>query len=97
MLIAARRWGSQWAGHQITLRCDNMAAVSIINRGSSRNPMVMDWLRELFWLSATHNFRIIALHVPGAINTRADALSRFEFSRFWPALTDCSPLPLRLE
>ena len=91
LLAAARRWGKRWTGRRVILRCDNLAAVGIINRGTTRHPVVMSWLRELFWLSATHNFRISAIHVPGVFNTRADALSRFDFTRFWAALTDQFP------
>lgn len=34
----------------------------------------MHWLRELFWLSATYNFRITARYIHTASNTMADAI-----------------------
>lgn len=65
----------------------------------------MEELRDLFWLSARHNFHITALHVEGLRNTVADALSRLHepqfLSRFYTALLDYLPrrfvnnMPLR--
>ena len=39
---------------------------------------MMHFLRILFWLSAQHNFRITAVHVPGCTNTLADDISRLD-------------------
>ena len=47
-----------------------------INKGSTRNSFVMNWLRRLFWLSAIYNFRITARYIEGADNVIADAILR---------------------
>lgn len=39
-------------------------------------------IRRLTLLSLVHNFHIIAIHVPGASNEIADALTRQQWSRF---------------
>lgn len=36
----------------------------------------MSFLRELFWLSATYNFQLVAVHLPGKANVFADHVSR---------------------
>ena len=36
----------------------------------------MHYIRQLFWLSAIYNFRLIAKHIPGKNNVLADAVSR---------------------
>ena len=74
--VAARRWAPLWANHHVIIRSDNEAAVAMINKGSTRNTTVMAWLRHLFWLSAVHNFRITAIHIPGENNIVADRISR---------------------
>ena len=74
--LAARRWGPQWANHHVIVHCDNQAAVAMINKGTTANPIIMSWLRDLFWLSAIHNFRLTAVYVPGIDNIRADRISR---------------------
>ena len=74
--LAAKRWGPQWANHHVIVHCDNQAAVAMINKGTTANPIIMSWLRHLFWLSAIHNFRLTAVYVPGIDNIRADRISR---------------------
>ena len=94
--LAVRRWGPQWANHHVIIHCDNQAAVAMINKGTTANPIVMSWLRHLFWLSAIHNFRLTAVYVPGIDNIRADRISRMhngvallqlysEFCRYTPS------------
>ena len=73
---AARLWGHLWANRLVTVYSDNTAAVSIINKGTTKDPRVMDSLRNVFWLSAIFNFRLKALYYPGIRNTLADACSR---------------------
>ena len=72
---AAFRWGHSWAKQHIIIHCDNLAAVYIINKGSTAHPLIMHALRLLFWLSAIYNFRFIAVYVQGHLNTTADAVS----------------------
>ena len=73
--LAARCWAPQWANHCVIIECDNQPAVAMINKGSTKNPVVMAWLRDLFWLSAVYNFRIQAVYVPGKYNIISDSIS----------------------
>ena len=75
-VFAAFRWGPLWENHHVIIHCDNVAAVHIINKGSTNHPLVMSFLRKLFWLSAIHNFRFTASYIKGQLNTTADAVSR---------------------
>ena len=50
--------------------------MAIINKGTSRNPLVMTALRELFWHSADFNFEIKAVHIAGCDNLLSDTISR---------------------
>ena len=78
---------------------DNEATVHIINKGRSKVQPVMRLMRRLTWCAASGNFIIIAKHIPGINNNIADALSRFQVSRFrqlapGAALKPCQcPLP----
>ena len=76
IIIAARRWASQWINQHVLVETDNTAAMYIINSGTCHNTQAMSWLRELFWLSAWHNFHITARHIPGVDNVHSDFLSR---------------------
>ena len=75
--LAARCWGSLWANQHVVIKSDNQAAVAMINKGTTANPQVMEWLRDLFWLSAIYNFRITASYIPGVDNVFADFLLKF--------------------
>ena len=66
--FAALTWVQCWRNKRI--------AVHIINKGSTFNPLVMDALRYMFWLSAFFNFKLTARHIPGQCNIIADAISR---------------------
>ena len=75
-VFAAFRWGHLWKNHHVIIHCDNVAAVHIINKGTTAHPLVMFFLRQLFWLSVIHNFRFTAVHIKGDLNTIADSVSR---------------------
>ena len=56
--------------------CDNQAVVCIVNQGSSRDPEVMHLVRCLAFIKARCQFELVASHIRGSSNTKADALSR---------------------
>ena len=73
---AAMVWAPLWTNKKIYVHCDNQCAVYTINKGISKNPLVMDSLRRVFWLSAIFNFRLKARYYPGSCNIIADCISR---------------------
>ena len=80
IFLAAKRWGCQWENCHAIIHSDNQATVAMINKGTTSNPLVMSFLRELFWMSATLNFRITARYVPSIDNHISDAISRLHES-----------------
>ena len=62
-ILTAFRWGPLWANLHIIILCDNIAAVHIINKGTTAHPLIMHALRPLFWMSAIYSFRFTAVHV----------------------------------
>ena len=81
IILAAKRWATSWANQRIIIHSDNQAAVQIINKGTTANELMMRELRELFWLSATNNFHIVAVYLEGSKNSLADAISRLHDPR----------------
>ena len=72
----------------------------MLNKGTTKNRVMMDYLRQLFWYSAAYNFLHKVFHIPGKLNVWPDHISRlhqeeylvafgqFELSSFGPnALT----------
>ena len=82
IIIAAVIWGKDWGGKTIRVWCDNIAAVSTVNLGTSRNQEAMHLARCLVFIKAKFKFDLVAAHLPGASNCRADALSRNRLSLF---------------
>ena len=73
VVVAAQRWAKLWQNKHIIIYSDNSVTVSSLNKGTSRNPVVMQCLRKLFWLSAYHNFHLTSWHIAGAQNIAADS------------------------
>ena len=49
IVYAAKHWCKEdWSNKHIIISSDSTAAVSIINKGTCRNPVVMKFLQELF-------------------------------------------------
>lgn len=82
IVMACVLWGHLWSCKKILFHCDNMATVEIIRNGRSKVPSIMKLMRRLTFHSATHNFIIYAKHIEGKNNCIADALSRWQMSRF---------------
>ena len=76
IVLAAEHWCMAWQNKRVLVICDNSTSVSCINRGTSRSPLLMKYLRYMFWLSVVYNFRLTAMHVPGVDNVLADKISR---------------------
>ena len=76
VLFAAQRWAPMWANHCVIIHTDSTTAKAIINKGTCRNNTVMRAMRKLFWLSASYNFELKAVHVPGKNHILPDIISR---------------------
>lgn len=97
IVVASVLWGSVWTRKCITMFCDNVATVDIINKGRSHCQAIMSILRRLTWQSVIHNVIFKADQISGRTNNIADALSRFRlqaFRRLCPAANkDPTPCP----
>ena len=100
ILYALVMWGSHWRGRVVVFHCDNMAVVSVVNTGSSRDSTLMHMLRCLFFVAAKFEVQVRAQHIPGIMNVAADALSRNNLPHFLQVVhqadPDPSPMPAAL-
>lgn len=74
--LAVNRWAHLWANCMVVVHSDNITALAGLNKGTSKSPLAMKGLREIFWLSNAYNFTIGGVHIPGVDNAKADAISR---------------------
>ena len=77
MVLASMLWGPGWQGESIVVHCDNLAVVEVVNAGYSKDPLLMQMLRCLFFIIAHHNFSLRATHIQGRLNVGADAVIVF--------------------
>ena len=92
IVIAAALWGPQWTQQRIAFRSDNMAVVELLKSGTSQDPLLMHMLRCLAFYSAFYCFQITSEHIPGILNTAADALSRNNISLFQSLVPQVQPV-----
>ena len=76
IVIACGVWARYWCRRSVTVHYDNTETVAVVNLGYSREPPIMHLLRCLFSIRATYQFSLYAVHISGAQNSWADALSR---------------------
>lgn len=75
-------WAEQLYAKTLLLHIDNLSLVHIINQKSSKNNRVMVLIRALILYTLCYNIQVRAIHVAGKNNDIADAISRFQWSRF---------------
>ena len=82
LVAAACTWGANWAGHRVIIVTDNQSITQIWDKGTTPAPDIMAVVRKLFLVAVTHDFSLALKHIRGHYNPLADALSRFQMSRF---------------
>ena len=77
VVIAVKRWGSNYRNKNLLLHCNNKSTVEVINHGNAKNEFSQACLRELVWLCAHFNLWVKVKFLPGVDNRFADLCSRF--------------------
>eukprot|EP00731_Ephydatia_muelleri_P007101 Em0003g1349a len=93
IVAAASTWGHLWAGLRIHFHCDNLPIVQAWARQSAKHPDLMRLLQTLFLVAAQHSFTIRLSHLPGRLNSIADALSRNNLPLFFTLAPQADPQP----
>ena len=60
VVVASHLWGHHWAGKRVEFCSDDMAVVSILCSGTSKDPSIMVLLRSLSLSAAHHSFAFTA-------------------------------------
>ena len=81
IVLSVQLWGHQIQNTKILFMSDNQSVVFMINKKTSKDPMLMDLLRKLVVATMMNNIEFQAKHIPGKHNVIADLLSRFQDQR----------------
>ena len=81
--IAVLNWINKYENKKITIFCDNMSVVQMVNNNSSKCKNCMVLIRIIVLQCLTHNVSLHVKHVRGKSNTFSDLLSRMKYKQFW--------------
>ena len=77
ILVAVKIWSSNWQHEHILVHCDNLAVVTILTTGKTKEQTLATIARNIWLQCATHDIQLTVTHVAGTKNTLADLLSRW--------------------
>ena len=82
VVVAVVSWIHLYPNRKVTLFCDNMSVVHMINNNASKCRNCMVLIRILVLHSMIHNVKVSAKHVMGKMNSYADLISRMKYREF---------------
>ena len=85
IIISCMVWGSLLKQRSTEFHCDIQGLVAVINKGSSKDAVVMHLLRCIWFFTAVFDIHITATHIAGKLNNAADMLSRNQAAKFLKA------------
>ena len=96
IVAAVLTWGSGWQGKRVIFITDNKPITEIWHSGTTSSIHLMSLVRKLFLIAARLEFSVSFKHIYGVNNPVADALSRFQMSKFHHLVPDADQQPTRL-
>ncbi|XP_062597918.1 uncharacterized protein LOC134259342 [Saccostrea cucullata] len=93
IVLGVMIWAESLRNKKLLLHIDNLSLVYIINNKSSKNKRIMILVRMLVLQTLKFNVQIKAQHIPGVKNEIADAISRFQWTRFRQLAPWADPFP----
>ena len=76
VVVACTMWGEHWRHQKVLVHCDNLAVVHMICSFTSKDPIILYLLQCLHFVLARFDIALRAKHIPGVLNSIADAISR---------------------
>ena len=82
IVVSISIWASKLENKCILLHTDNQGLVEVINKKTTKDKKLLALLRELVLQCLKHNILFRAIHMPGVLNVKADALSHLQVTKF---------------
>ena len=97
IVVALELWGADLGNKRLMLFTDNLSLVSVLNKQTSKDPLVMILVRRLVLACLKSNVVVFAQHISTSKNKLADLLSRLQIQQFHllhpTADRDPTPIP----
>ena len=77
VMVAVKFWAKHWTGLKLTIYCDNEAVCSCIGSGRTKDPLLLNCLREICYFASLYEFQLRAFHLSSNANRLSDILSRW--------------------
>lgn len=82
IVLSVRIWADNLANRCVIFHTDNQALAEVINKKTTKDRELLVLVRALVLSCLRHNILFRAIHLPGILNTKADALSRLQVDKF---------------
>lgn len=82
VVLAMYLWAPLLKTKKIIFNIDNMALVSVVNKRTSKDKLVMKLIRPFVLQTMLNDIQFKSVYLPSSDNGIADSISRFQFQRF---------------
>ena len=82
ILLSLRTWGDFWQHSTVSLFCDNLAVVQVVETSKTKDPFLAACIRNIWLITAALDINLEVSHIRGADNHIADLLSRLYSQKF---------------
>lgn len=93
IVISCMVWAPHLTKHRVPFQCDNMSLVRAIQKGNSKEPVIMYLMHSLWFLWPYHDTDLVINHIAVMNNCAADMLSRNNMSESFMSFPQISWLP----
>ena len=76
-IIALKLWRKRIANRNVLAFCDNQVSAEVVNKGAASNRFSQACLREITFITTTHNAMLKLIFRPGLENRISDGLLRY--------------------
>lgn len=82
VVLALVLWADKLKSKKILFHIDNLSLVNILSKRTSKDKQIMKLVRRLVLITMLNNIQFKPIHICTKNNSVADAISRFQMSRF---------------
>jgi hypothetical protein len=76
IMVALKLWAHKLINSRVQVLCDNLASVTVLNTGRTKDKVMLALMREIVYLCCKYNCQIRLVHISTKDNTLSDYLSR---------------------